>query len=99
MIELEVINKRLARIETLLISQKTVLNLEEVAELTGLSKSHIYRLTSQSLIPHFKPNGKQNYFSRPEIEQWLLRNPIKTKETIEREAISYVTLHKRPGTR
>lgn len=99
MIELEVINKRLARIETLLISQKTVLNLDEVAELTGLSKSHIYRLTSQGLIPHFKPNGKQNYFSRFEIESWLLRNPIKTKEAIEKEALTYVTLHKRPGTR
>jgi len=95
MIALEEINNRLQRIETLLISQKTVLNLSDVSEITGLSKSHLYKLTSMGLIPHFKPNGKQNYFSRVEIEQWLLRNPIKTKEAIEKEALTYVTLNKK----
>lgn len=95
MYDLESINERLKRIEKLLTTQKTVLNLAEVAELTGLSKSHIYKLSSKGLIPHYKPNGKQNYFNRIEIENWLLRNPVKTNEDIEKEALSYVTLNKK----
>ena len=91
------IEERLTRIESLLTMQKTVLNLEEVAELTGLSKSHIYKLCHLKKIPFYKPNGKQNFFSRSEVEKWLLRNPLNTKEQTEAQAISYVTLTKRGG--
>ncbi len=95
MTSIEIFDQRLERIESLLISQKTVLNMSEVAELSGLSKSHIYKLTSSGNIPHYKPNGKQIYFNRGEIEQWLLRNPIKTRQEIEKEAQAYITLNKK----
>lgn len=89
------IDERLSNIENLLLSQKTVLNLDEVSEFTGLSKSHLYKLTSKGRIPHYKPNGKYIFFDRAEIEKWLLRNRIRTNEEIDAEASTYVTLKKR----
>ncbi len=84
------IDERLSKIESLLLSQKKVLNLDEVAVVTGLSKSHLYKLTSNGKIPHYKPNGKFIFFDRNEIEDWLLRNRVKTVNEIEAEAASYV---------
>ena len=91
------IDARLSNIENLLRSQKVVLNFDEVAEFTGLSKSHLYKLTSKGKIPHYKPNGKYIFFNRREIEKWLLRNRVKTIDEIEAEASTYVILNKLGG--
>ena len=42
--DLKIIDERLQNIESLLSTQKEVLNLNEVAILTGLSKSTLYRM-------------------------------------------------------
>jgi excisionase family DNA binding protein len=86
------IDERLKNIETLLLSQKTVFTFDEVAVYTGLSKSYLYKLTCSGQIPHSKPNGKQIYFEKKEIDNWLLRNPIKTAQQIEGEAATHVSL-------
>ena len=82
------IEERLANIERKLDIQaqeaKNILTLEEVAEYTHLSKSYVYKLTSKGDIP-YKPNGKQLYFKRTEIDEWLLTNRNKTNQEIERE--------------
>lgn len=65
------ITERLDRIERRLQGQKDVWSVEELAEYTGWSKSHIYRLTSRHQIPHYKPKGGNIFFRRSEIEQWL----------------------------
>lgn len=62
---------------------KNVLNFDEVMLLTGLSKSHLYKLTSANLIPYYKPNGKLMYFNRAEIEDWMQKNRNTTKSEIE----------------
>ena len=97
--ELTKIGERLQRIETLLLSQKTVLNFDEVALFTGLSKSWLYKLTSTGHIPHYKPHGKHIYFNKAEVEDWLLRNRIKTNQEIETEASTYVTINKKGGAK
>lgn len=89
------INERLDVIENLLRSQKAVFNFDDVSKFTGLSKSHLYKLTSKGKIPHYKPNGKYIFFDRLEIEKWLLSNRIKTIDEIDAEASTYVTLNKR----
>ena len=91
---LQSIDDRLRTIETLLLSQKTVLNFDEVATYTGLSKSYLYKLTSSGGIPCFKPQGKHIYFSKQEIDQWLLQNRKATNDEIERQASTFVTLNK-----
>ena len=72
-----------------LLSARNVLTLDDVALLSGMSKSHIYKLTSSRQIPHYRPNGKLLYFSRDEVEAWLLRNRVLCESEAEELAISY----------
>ncbi|MGL5938148.1 MAG: helix-turn-helix domain-containing protein [Phocaeicola sp.] len=67
-------------LEYSLLAAKKVLNLNDLALFTGLSKSCLYRLTCTQQIPHYK-QGKQLFFNREEIEQWLMSNPIKPIST------------------
>lgn len=89
------IEQRLSNIEALLLAQKTVLNFDEVAVYTGLSKSHLYKLTSTGGIPCYKPSGKMIYFEKAEIDIWLLQGKKKTNAEIDREASTIVTLKKK----
>ncbi len=50
------------------LTSKKVLTFDEAAKFTGLSKSYLYKLTSQQRIPFFKPTGKLVYFDREELE-------------------------------
>lgn len=83
--------EQLNRIEQYaLLSAKNVLSLDDVAALTGLSKSHLYKLTCTHQIPYYKPNGKQIYFDRGEVESWLKQNRVATEQEIEAMATAYV---------
>lgn len=81
--------ERLERIEKGVMLQKNVLTFDEAVMFTGLAKSYLYKLTASGKIPYYKPSGKLIYFQREELEQWMLRNPVKTAEEIEQQAIDY----------
>jgi excisionase family DNA binding protein len=53
---------------------KRVLNINEASEMLGFTKSYVYKLTSQGVIPHSKPNGKTLFFDRIKLEEWMLSN-------------------------
>ncbi|MGJ8735393.1 helix-turn-helix transcriptional regulator [Zobellia laminariae] len=82
--------QRLDRIERLLATQKKVLNFDEVCDYTGISKSYLYKLTSQNRIPFSKPNGKIIFFDKEELDKWLLLNKQKTIMQIEEDASNYM---------
>ncbi|MFH5885270.1 helix-turn-helix transcriptional regulator [Halalkalibaculum sp. DA3122] len=84
------LDQRLTKIENLLLEQKTVLNFNEVAEYTGLSKSYLYKLTSTGGIPCYKPTGKKIYFKKDEIDQWLLTNKKLSSDEIDEKAENYI---------
>ena len=90
--DLQIIEGRLKNIETLLLSQKTVLNFDEVAFYTGLSKSYLYKLTSTGGVPCYKPQGKHIYFNKQEIDQWLLRNRKATNDELDSQANTFVAI-------
>ncbi|MER2999076.1 helix-turn-helix domain-containing protein [Pontibacter populi] len=75
------------------IYQKNVLTLQEAAIYCGRSTSNLYKLTSAGIIPHSKPEGKIIYIAREKLEEWMLKNPIKTVGEIEQEAATLVTLN------
>lgn len=77
--------KRLERIENQLFNQKKILNLAEVCHMTGLSKSHLYKMTCYGNIPHYK-QSKHLYFERAEIEAWLLKNRQPTTQELAADA-------------
>ena len=80
-----------------LLAAKNVLTLEDVALLTGLSKSYLYKLTCAKQIPYYRPNGKQIYFDRGEVEAWMKQNRVNTRKEAEQQAAIYVAGHKKGG--
>ena len=83
----EVIMRRLDEIERLLkehtLSTKDIFNLNEAALFLDISRSHLYKLTSQKQIPHFCPQGKKLYFRRDDLQNWLQRNRQEVEETVQ----------------
>lgn len=66
-----------------------VLNLNQAAEYISLTKSAIYKKTSDRTIPHFK-QGKKLYFKHSELNEWLTKQRIATKDEIEKAATDYL---------
>ena len=97
----ELILERLNTIETLLRSSKKIepvqsslvneiFNMSQAADYLGLAKSTVYKMTSSRLIPHSKVSRKI-IFKRNELEEWINKHKIKTKEEIEQEADAYLS--------
>ena len=84
------LDERLSRIENMLLSQKTVLNFEEASVYTGLSKSHLYKLTSTGGVPCYKPTGKKLYFDKEELDEWMLRNKKLSQDEIDDKAENFL---------
>lgn len=78
MIQEEISQLAAAISDNVAICHKEVLTLAEAARYTGLKKSYLYKLTSERVIPHYKPNGKICFFRRAELEAWLTSNPVAT---------------------
>lgn len=72
-----IILKKIEEIERYsLLAAKRVLTVDDVVLLTGISHSHLYKLTHKKQIPHYKPFGKQIYFDKYELEDWLKQNRV-----------------------
>ena len=53
-------------------SEKKFLNMEELAEHVGMSKSFLYKRVCNKTIPFIKL-GTRTVFVRDEIDKWVLR--------------------------
>lgn len=53
-----------------LLFENKILRINDVVDILGYSKSHVYRLTSQNKIPFYK-KGKTLFFMSQEIVQWV----------------------------
>lgn len=93
-VTLEQLNEKIDNLSRLtLISSKSVLDFEETLLFTGLSKGHLYRLTSQKEIPYYKKNRKL-YFKKSDLEEWMLDQRILTNDEIQKRATTYLATHK-----
>lgn len=94
MTENELAQLALAIGKNVVLTQKEVLTLEEAAQYTGMKKSYLYKLTASKAIPHYKPNGKNCFFRRTELEDWLTANPVATMEDLNGQARAYCMINK-----
>jgi len=96
--EEDIILQKLENLERLIESQsllqKEVLNFLETCQYLQISESHLYKLTSRKLIPHFCPNGKKLYFNRLELDLWLQQKKQTTMKEINQAATDYILSHK-----
>jgi len=81
-----------------LIGVKKALTMNDCALLTGLSKSHLYKLVCQKKLPYWKSEGgKLTYFDRDELNSWMLNHKVKTSDELETAAANYIVGVKRKG--
>ena len=92
---LEKLEKLEQRIGEQNLLMKEVLNFNDACNYLDISASHLYKMTSQKLIPHFCPQGKKLYFNRAELDEWLQRNRQTSTDEIETMAANYLLTHKR----
>jgi excisionase family DNA binding protein len=100
MSELE-IKSELQEIKQLtLLGAKQALTMSEAALLTGLSKSHLYKLVCYKKIPYYKSDGgKLTYFDKQELTAWQLQHRVKTVDELETEAATYCVTGKKGGVK
>jgi excisionase family DNA binding protein len=55
-------------------ASKDILSLEEASEYLSLSKSDLYKKTSQKTLKHYKP-GKHIFFKKADLDSFILSNP------------------------
>jgi len=79
---------------------KQALTMSDTALLTGLSKSHLYKLVCKKAIPYYKSQGgKLTYFDKDEVNNWCLQHRVKTSSELEAEATTYVVTGKKGGAK
>ena len=91
--------KQLQEIKDLtLLGVKNVLTMKDVCLLSGLSKSHLYKLVWSKRIPYYKSEGGKNtYFKKEEIEQWLTAYRVPTMAETEQAAINQCVTNSKKG--
>ena len=92
---LEKLNQLEQKIDEQALLKKEVLNFNDACKYLDISASHLYKLTSQKLIPHFCPHGKKLYFNRQELDEWLMRNRQTSTDEIAKQAANYIINNKR----
>ena len=84
------IQKLNTNIEQLLQQDEMPLSFSEAAKYLSVSKSHLYKLTSNNGIAHFKPAGKKIYFKKSDLNAYLFRNRKASDQEIEQLAVDKV---------
>lgn len=94
MVKNHFIDGRFQNLENLIRNQafltKNVLSLKEACAYLSTSKSQMYKLTSQNIIPHSKPGGKLVYFKKVDLDAWAMSNPISTQAELDMKASQHI---------
>lgn len=76
----------LENVEKIAYAAKEFLNIDEVAAYLQVSKGYVYKLTMQKELTVYKPNGKNIFILRDDLNRWIKRNPCFSNTEIERQA-------------
>ena len=73
-----------------LIMQKEILSFNEALVYLDVSASFLYKLTSKKAVEFTKPNGGKIYFSKKDLNNWMLSNTSQSKKTLETEILKHL---------
>ena len=94
--ESNAIIEKLTNLEKLIIgTSKQIFTVDDVVNYTGFSKSYVYKLVHNNILPYSKPNNRTLFFTKSEIDEWLLQNKSKSISQLEKEALSYTNSNKK----
>ena len=80
------LTRKLDAITNVFCQAKEILTLEEAAIFLGISKSCLYKMTHNQVVPFYKPNNKLVYFERSELINWIRSCRVASMDQIESEA-------------
>jgi excisionase family DNA binding protein len=84
--------QRISVLKDVLCAAKEVLTLEEAAVFMGISRSTLYKMTHNNVIPFYRPNGKLIYFEKSELLAWMRKNRIISQEEVDERLKPYERL-------
>lgn len=88
----------LKNLESLILrGSRDVFTTPDAALYLGVSKQYLYKLTSANRIIFYRPEGKQIYFKREDLNDYLLRNRNNSSAELQEQAIAYVNTPKHKG--
>lgn len=80
------------------ISSLSILDAGDIAAWLNVSESWVRHMVSGRGIPHCKTAGGRIYFSKEDIEDWMKKFRVPTREELESQAATYTALN-RPNAR
>jgi len=75
-----------------LFPERKILPLAIAAKYLGISKSHLYKLTSTNRISFYRPMGKLIYIHIDQLDEFLMQNKINSSKEIN-EMVSNLKLN------
>lgn len=84
--QVEELKERMKAMENILDNGKEILTVEEAAKFMGIARSSLYKMTSDQLIPFYRPNGKMIYFEKSDLLEWVRQNREDSNAEIAEEA-------------
>ena len=69
--------------------EKKLLTVEQASCQYGISKSFLYKLTFNRILPYYKPGGKLIFFDKNDLEEWMTSNRILSANEITEKAKAY----------
>jgi len=92
---MEFIQNEIKEIKELLlalnIQQKEFLTVEDATVYLQLSKSCLFKMTSNKEIPFYKPGGKKLYFKRSELDEWVFSSKVISNDNLADETENYLS--------
>ena len=75
--------------EQIRLADKDALSLTEISKWMGKTPNRIRQMVREGSIPHYK-QGNLLYFSKREVEAWLLKDKVATREELRAKAHNYL---------
>ena len=64
-------------------TETNLLKTADAAEYLGFKVSYLHKLMMRKFIPYYKPNGKQCYFDKKDLDNFLLSVRISSESEID----------------
>ena len=77
-------------------NKNPLLTTAEAADYLGIKRGYLHKLMMNRAIPFYKPNGKLCFFSKEDLDHWLMRVRVSSQEEHNQKALAYTTRKKMP---
>jgi excisionase family DNA binding protein len=68
--------------DRLLLCHKDMLTTSEACAYLGISARALEDMRAQKVITHYKPTAKQVYYKRTDLDAWMMRNEVLSKDAL-----------------